>query len=167
MENRKVGYLVIAIAALIAFIVYSFNAVMTNIISTACSHGPECPMWGSLDFQTNISLGVTLFVMAVGLYLIIFGGVPKPARARIVKPQVRMEEVTRENFEKAMNGLDEDERKVFGSIIDEKGSMFQSSLVEKTGLNKVRVSRVLDRLEGKGLLERKRRGMTNVVVLRH
>ena len=44
--------------------------------------------------------------------------------------------------------------------------MFQSDIAEKTGFDKVKVTRVLDRLEGKQLIERKRRGMTNIVILR-
>ena len=45
-------------------------------------------------------------------------------------------------------------------------TIFQSDLVEKTEFDKVKVSRILDKLEGRQLIERKRRGMTNVVVLK-
>ena len=38
--------------------------------------------------------------------------------------------------------------------------------VDRTDLSKATVSRMLDSLESKQLLERKRRGMGNVVVLR-
>jgi uncharacterized membrane protein len=44
--------------------------------------------------------------------------------------------------------------------------MFQSDLVEGTGMQKVKITRLLDRLEGLKLIERKRRGMTNVVILK-
>jgi uncharacterized membrane protein len=45
--------------------------------------------------------------------------------------------------------------------------LFQAELIEKTDFNKVKVSRILDKLEGKGLIERRRRGMTNLVLLKH
>ena len=61
--------------------------------------------------------------------------------------------------------LSGDEKLIYEEVAKE-GSIFQSSLVEKTGMTKVKVTRVLDRLEGKGLIERKRRGMTNVVILK-
>jgi uncharacterized membrane protein len=166
MENRKVGYLIIVIALLIGFIIYSFNTAMAGIVTNACSHGPECPMWGTLAFQTNVSIGITMFVVAIGFYLILFGSEKRPIN-RIVKPQVKLSETSRENFEGVLAKLDEDEKSVFEKLIEEKGSLFQSSLVEKTDMSKVKVSRILDRLEGKGLIERKRRGMTNVVVLKH
>ena len=34
-------------------------------------------------------------------------------------------------------------------------------------MTKVKVTRILDKLEGRGLVERKRRGMTNVVMLKN
>ena len=166
MENRKVGFIIIAISALIGFIIYSFNSAMSQIIASSCSHGSECPMWGSLNFQNNVSLGVMVFVIAIGFYLVIFGK-EKKVYNRVVKPQVKLNDVTRENFEGVIRKLDSDEKRIFESIIDEKGSIFQSALVEKSGMSKVKVTRLLDRLEGKGLIERKRRGMTNMVVLRH
>ena len=59
-----------------------------------------------------------------------------------------------------------DEKVIVKAIEDADGTMFQSDVVEKTGFSKVKVSRILDKLEGRQVLERKRRGMTNVVVLR-
>ena len=44
--------------------------------------------------------------------------------------------------------------------------MFQADLIEKTGFSKARMTRIVDKLEGNDLVERKRRGMTNVVVLK-
>ena len=166
MENKKVGYLIIVIAALIGFIIYSFNAAMSDIVLTTCSHGPECSMWGTIEYQTNISIGITVFIMALGLYLILFGREKRTVN-RVVKPQIKFNELRKENFEDVLKKLDKDEKKVFESVIDENGSIFQSGIVEKTGLSKVKVTRILDRLEGKGLIERKRRGMTNIVVLKH
>ena len=51
-------------------------------------------------------------------------------------------------------------------LLREEGSVYQSDLIKETKLTKVKVSRVLDKLEGKGLIERKRRGMTNIIVLK-
>src|SRR3989338_5578632 len=46
------------------------------------------------------------------------------------------------------------------------GSIYQSELIRESGLSKVKVTRILDRMEGKHALTRQRRGMTNIVVLR-
>ena len=58
------------------------------------------------------------------------------------------------------------EKQIFEKIIESEGTIFQSDLVDKTGFTKVKVTRILDKLEGKKLIERKRRGMTNVVILK-
>ncbi|PIN91750.1 hypothetical protein COU61_01900 [Candidatus Pacearchaeota archaeon CG10_big_fil_rev_8_21_14_0_10_35_13] len=50
--------------------------------------------------------------------------------------------------------------------IEGDGTLFQSDLVDKSGFDKVKVTRILDKLEGKGFIERKRRGMSNVVILK-
>ena len=67
----------------------------------------------------------------------------------------------------AIKTLNGEEKAIYQIITDSGGVIFQSELVEKSGLPKVKVSRLLDRLEGKGLVERKRRGMSNAVVARH
>ena len=50
-------------------------------------------------------------------------------------------------------------------IIQENKTIFQAEIIEKTKLGKAKITRIIDRLEGKGFVERKRRGMTNIVVL--
>ncbi len=62
--------------------------------------------------------------------------------------------------------LDEEEQRIYTRLQEKEGSMYQSDLVKETGFTKVHVTRILDKLEGKGIIERKRRGMTNIVVLK-
>ena len=154
MKNKTVGMIIIGIAILIGFIVFSFNRAMTDIVNTSCGHGPTCPMWGTIRFQTNVSIGIIVFVIIIGLYLIFFG---KDSEKVVMK---RIDN-------KILASLKEDQRKVLEKIIEADGTVFQSELVEKTEFSKVKVSRILDKLEGKGLVERRRRGMSNVIVLKH
>lgn len=167
MKNQIVGILIIIIAALIGFIIFSFNRAMINIVNTSCSHGSSCPMWGTIDFQTNMSIGIMIFVIIIGLYLVFFSKDEKiVTKIKTFKPQVEPNKITKENYKKIMNTLNSEEKTIFGKIVDSQGSVFQSDLVDEK-FNKVRVTRILDRLEGKGLIERKRRGMTNIVILKH
>ncbi len=165
MRNRIVGLMVIGIAALMAFIIYSFNAAMTEIVNTSCSHGPSCPMWGTIDFQTNFSIAITALVALLGLYLVFFGQeervVTRFKTVRKAAAQAGPVRVSKESYQGILGQLDKDERSILEKVIEAQGSVFQSDLVEKSGFPKARVTRVLDRLEGK------RRGMTNVVVLKH
>jgi len=168
MKNRIVGFLIIGIALLIGFIIFAFNRALTSIVNTACSHGPSCPMWGTIDFQTNISIGIMAFVFVIGLYLIFFGKEEKIiTEIKTVKEQIKPKRITKDNYKKVIRDLSKDEKLVLEKIIEAEGTIFQSDLVEKTALSKVKITRILDRLEGKNILERKRRGMTNVVILKH
>ncbi len=162
MKNRTVGLVIIGVSALIGLIVFSFNRALTNIVSTVCEHGAICPMWKTLTFQTNISLGIMVVVILVGLFLVFSKEQPAPPTER-----AEAKETDRQNYEDILKTLKDDEKKVLEKVIEEKGAIFQSELVEKTGLTKVKVTRLLDILEGKGLVERKRRGMTNIVILKH
>jgi uncharacterized membrane protein len=62
--------------------------------------------------------------------------------------------------------LKDDEMKVYQTVLDAGGVMNQGDLVAQSGLSKATVSRALDLLESKGLVEKRRRGMGNVVLLR-
>ena len=167
MRNKIVGLIVVGIALLMAFIIYSFNHGMTEIVSASCSHGPSCPMWGTIEFQTNMSMGITAFVALIGVYLVFFGEDEKIiTRIKRVHEQMEPRKVSIENYRDAMAKLSKDERKVLELVVGAGGDMLQSKLVTNTGMNKVKVTRVLDRLEAAGLVDRRRRGMANAVVLK-
>ena len=168
MRNRIVGFIILGIALLIGFITYSFNRALTSIINASCSHGSTCPMWGSLNFQTNVSIGVTVFVALIGIYLIFFGREEKiVTKIKRIREQFEARKITKENYHGIMKNLDKEEKLVFGKIIDAQGAILQSDIVAKTKLNKVKITRVLDKLEVMELIERKRRGMANIVILKH
>lgn len=60
--------------------------------------------------------------------------------------------------------LNNDEQKILRILDEKEGSCYQSDIVNATEFSKVKVTRVLDKLEHAGVIERKRRGMTNMVV---
>jgi len=161
MKNKHAGYLIVGISVLIGFMIYSFNHALKEVVSTACSHGTSCPMWGTINLQTNISLGLMVFVAFVGLYFIFFSKEEK------IREHIKPKKIIKEDYQEVMKELSDDERLIFDKILESEGTIFQSDLVEKTDFGKVKVSRILDKLEGRQLIERKRRGMTNVVVLKN
>jgi hypothetical protein len=183
MKNKQVGYFIIGIAILIGFIIFTFNRALTEMVKVSCSHGTSCPMWGTLSLQTNISLGVMVFVILVGLHLAFFikedvkgSQTNNQKETRNGKEWISPKVFDKENYKETLKDLTEDEKTLFEKILDSKGTIFQSELVDnesphndstKSKFTKVKVTRILDRLEGRGLIERKRRGMTNVVILKN
>jgi len=162
MKNRNVGYLIIGIAIVIGIIISIFNIALKNIVGQTCSHGGSCTMYDTIAAQTWLSLAIAGVVLVIGLFLIF----SKEETKIITKIKKQKIEVERKRKPIDYTKLDKDEKIIVKNIEQADGTIFQSDLVEKSGFSKVKVSRILDRLEGRQLIERKRRGMTNVVVLK-
>ena len=82
------------------------------------------------------------------------------------EPDIKKKELTVESYSDVLNSMDMSERRIFEKLIEEKGSMLQSLLIRHTGYSKVKMTRILDKLEQKDLIDRKRRGMTNIVMIK-
>ena len=117
-------------------------------------------MYDTISVQTWISLAIAGLIIIIGLFLIF----SKEETKIITKTKKIQIEKQRKPID--YSKLDKDEKIIIKSIEEADGTIFQSDLVEKSGFDKVKVTRILDRLEGRQLIERKRRGMTNIVVLR-
>ena len=65
-----------------------------------------------------------------------------------------------------VSNLNERESRIYRILGDNGGNMLQSVLVDKSGMSKVQVTRVLDKLETKDMVERRRIGMSNLVMLK-
>lgn len=162
MKNKNVGFLITGIAIVIGIIVLIFNLGMRNIVIQSCGHGSQCPMYGTIALQTYISLAIAALVLVIGLFLIF----SKEEKEIVIKKVKHRIEVEKKRKPIDYSKLSKEEKTVIKVIEEADGTIFQSDLVEKSGFSKVKVSRILDRLEGRQLIERKRRGMTNVVVLK-
>ena len=160
MKNKNVGFLIVGIAAVIGVIILIFNLALKKIAGLSCTMGPSCTMYDTISVQTYISLAVALLVLVIGLFFI-FTREDKEIVIKKIKERV---EVKRKPID--YSKLDKEERLLVKIIEENDGSIFQADLVEKSTFSKVKVTRILDRLEGKQMIERKRRGMTNVVLLR-
>jgi uncharacterized membrane protein len=155
--------MVIGISLFIGAIIWIFNYSVRNVIGATCSHGPTCTMYDSLKVQTWLSIAIALVVFFIGIFLV-FAKENEKIIIKKIKPTANIS--PKEFDKKNLKHLDKEEILVMNAILANKGSIFQSELVDKTSLNKVKITRILDSLEGQGLIERKRRGMTNIVILR-
>jgi uncharacterized membrane protein len=61
--------------------------------------------------------------------------------------------------------LDGEEKLIVSSILNHKGRITQSEMKKNTGLSRVRIFRVLKKLEKKGVITKKPHGMTNIIEL--
>lgn len=166
MQNKIIGGIILGISVLIGLIIYLFNRALTNMASSTCTHGSSCSMWKTIQVQTSISIIIMAFVVLIGIYMFIFGDKDLIAiiRNKITRKEKAFEK--EKHLEKGKN-LPKDEKEVFNMIVEKEGSILQSEIVKNTELSKVKVSRIIDKIEGRGLVFRKRRGMTNVVIIKH
>ena len=158
MENKHVGYLLIGIAILLIFIVFLFQGALQEIVASSCGeeHSIVCPMNQTITQQTYLSLAIVGVLVIFGFVLIF----TKP-KERIIIKKIKEK---KKKIDKSK--LDRNEKRVINILEEENGTIFQAALKEKLNIGKVNLTRLLDKLEAKQIIERKRRGMNNIVVLK-
>ncbi|MBS3091453.1 hypothetical protein J4217_03345 [Candidatus Pacearchaeota archaeon] len=160
MENKQVGYLVIGLAIVVLGITFLFNNALKEIVNSSCTMAghENCTMYDTINKQTYLSIGIVAIIVVIGIVLVF----TKPKERIVIK---KIKEKQEERIYD-LSDLRKEDKDTF-KIVRESGTIFQADLIEKTGYGKAKVSRILDRLENRNLIERKRRGMTNVVVLKN
>ncbi|MCK9595967.1 hypothetical protein M0R19_02180 [Candidatus Pacearchaeota archaeon] len=156
MENKNVGLLIIGISIIIGILVLIFNFTLRGLVDATCSHGSSCSMYSTMNAQLWISLSIALVVLIIGIIIMI----TKPKEKIIVKT------IKEKKKKLDLSGLDNREKEIIEFLQKENGAIFQKTLMEKLEIGKVGITRILDKLEAKQLIERKRRGMNNIVVLK-
>ena len=154
---REAGFALIAISIVLFFVMLSLTDQLNQYIHAECTHpeGEVCPMSSQLPVQSYAGFTLDFLIGGFGVFLV--------HKSRQTQ---RFQSEKKHDFEKTLKELDGDEKKVYELISSSDGVVFQSDIVEKTGLQKVKVTRLLDRMEHRGLVERRRRGMSNIVLLK-
>ena len=150
LYKKHLGVILMAISLFLMLLTYSFTSYLVDSLNATCpSVGTaECPHAGNLPWQSYLSYTLSVLLLAIGAFL-----------------YFSKEGITHKHPSKIkMSNLDKEEKKLVSLINESDGTLFQSELVEKSGFDKVKVTRILDKLEGKNVIERRRRGMTNVVI---
>jgi len=161
METRNLGWLLLAVSILIIIFTFFYSNALDEAVRTSCflQHGDveSCEMFDSVTKQTYFALTIGGVLVIVSLFLLL----SKPNERIVVK------KIKEKKSEKKvdLSSFRPEEKQVY-NFVKENGAIFQADLIEKTGFSKARMTRIVDKLEGSGLVERKRRGMTNVVVLK-
>lgn len=154
------------IALLVGGLTFYFNNTLASIHASTCSMGPTCSAYQGINFQLWTGIIFTSLLILVGLYLIFFGEEKVEVIKKIRVKTEKKAEQEKKDYAHITKTLNSDEKKIFGLVLESKGAIFQSELNEKSQFDKVKVTRILDRLEGQGIIERRRRGMTNMVILK-
>jgi hypothetical protein len=160
IDQKKLGLAIVAIAVILFILTFyqteSIMRLKVELHKTCPLPPEECPYKSSVPIES-----VAAFILDVGMG--IFGLFLTLTAERTEKITIHEKRKLKESLKK----LAEEEKKVYGLISSSDGFIFQSDLIEKTNFSKVKISRILDKLEAKNLIERRRRGMANIVVLKY
>jgi len=157
MEQKLVGLVIVVVGILLILISVSFtleHMARGMELHKVCSLDDAVCPFIEIPWQGMFSVGIGALYVIIGLFVYL---------KQFTKAK---ESQDISGAKKKLKDLEGDERDVYNALIEENGMIFQSALIDKTGFSKVKVTRVLDKLENRKLIERKRRGMTNVIVLR-
>ena len=154
VSRNYLGISIIGISLITFLVLLSVSLSYARITHDACG-APGCTVANHIPVQSYVGFGLLIASAGVGSYLTLL-----PQKTEKIQP------VSKAKLNKIVEGLQDEEKKVFGELTKNDGSVFQNDLIDSTGYSKVKVSRILDRLETKGIVERRRRGMANIVILK-
>lgn len=157
-QNRTIMGILAIVLVMFAVAVYFYNTTLNSLAAGSCTDASaDCPHEQIVKTQNVVIAVLILVIGAIVAWIFLQIRKKEPMRAA-EKPAERKKVDT--------SMLEPDEKKVIEILQDAGGSVFQSDVIGKLGYTKVKVSRILDRMEQRGLIERKRRGMANLVVLK-
>lgn len=134
-----------------AFLCEKFHE--NDLDMTACPVHEVNSFWSDISWMITAAFGIDFLIFGIGVYIAFFH------KSLSKEPKKEFKDVD-------LSKLDGDEQRIYDIIKAKNGSAYQTDLLRETGFSKVKVTRLLDKLETKDILERKRRGMTNIVVLK-
>lgn len=157
INTKQIGILIIAISLVLLFAIIPLSFKLAEIGMSQCVHvtNAACSITGHIPLESYVGIISIIVLAGFGAFLMF----------KVQKSEKLDKEMLRKikENEKRLGG---DEKSVYQVIADSSGALFQSEVVEKSGFGKVKVTRILDKLEAKGLIERRRRGMTNMILLK-
>ena len=157
-DNKRIGVIISVISVILLFILASFSIKIAKSEAAACIHpgGGQCPITAHIPSASYAGAVLLIIIFVLGIKVALKSGAAE-----------KMRKEAADKSKTVVRALKGDEKKVYEMIMDSQGAVFQSELVEKLGYSKVKVSRILDKLEGQNLIERRRHGLANMVLIKY
>lgn len=156
---KRWGFIIIGFSVLLLALLFFIKLDMDQTAELLCEDvhptdgtGQCIAHSGIGTWLIAIAAGVAFLFLVAGLYIVFL-------------PYLKKEE-KQEFKEVDVSKLDEDEKKIYTILKNSTGSVYQTDIIKETGYSKVKVTRILDKMEVGQIIERKRRGMTNIIVLK-
>ena len=157
MSGESRFILVVAVSAIYSVV---SATVATSVFLTTVALGYRISLFGIVAYAVVIGSDIVIMYFSSRRLLYMFSSLVANRLA------VQVQEPGQEQGEphEALP-LGEREQILVDAIRRNGGSALQNSLVEVTGMSSPTVSRIISSLENKGIVEKKRHGMTNIISL--
>ena len=156
MAIKNLGYGLIVVSILLLIILLFVKADMDEQGAFLCKLVEADPNLSLEDCPAHETSSSWLLIAAIVVVVLTLGaGISIVLPKKIQQPSIKVD----------TSKLDSEEKKIY-EIIKKNNGVYQSDLIKETGFSKVKITRVLDKLESKGIIERRRRGMTNAIFLK-
>ncbi|MBI3190152.1 MarR family transcriptional regulator [archaeon] len=154
IEYAGIAIIILSVLSFLMLLLVSLPDAIKGHLSCQLVSG-GCTIFGHFSMEAYVGFISTIVIMLFGIWVLI-------KSRKEMKTAIKTHEATKEVIQK----LSDDEKKIYDHVIQHDGIIFQNEIVKDLGYSKVKTSRILDKLETKGLIERRRRGMANLVVLK-
>ena len=148
-EKSDLSNILIAVALIMGFIF----AVSFTVFYVRDSYGVSCDCNASFPLIVAGFSSLGVFVGVLTYYV-------------LSKSFIRQKEKIKGNVEKTLNFLENEERLIIKTLIDNQGSCTQNVLSKLTGIDPVKLHRRLKALESKDIISKDKNGMTNELILK-
>ena len=156
MANKNLGYGLVVVSILLLIILLFVKADMDEQGAYLCKLVEADPNLSLDNCPAHESKSSWLLIAAIVVVVLGLGaGISMVLPKRLTQSQVKID----------LSKLDKEEKSIC-NILKTKNGIYQSDLIKETGFSKVKITRVLDKLESKGIIERRRRGMTNAIFIK-
>src|SRR3989344_6029251 len=164
MKPRYLGMAIIIISIIVLASLFYLNSVLSKQSLENCIKFCELQKDSSCSLESCKANGQhndhERLISILGLLVAFLGGIG------FYLSLTKAEKIV-EQKEYDVTKLNSEEKKVFYFIKENKDKgVYQSNIVGHFNFPKSKVSRILDRLEQTEIIERKRRGMTNIILLK-
>jgi len=148
LEEHKRVFLVLGIITGFVFVV----AFSTLYVSDAIKNNNACGCVIPIPYMILILSSLGIFVGSAAYYF-------------TVSKYVKEGKTRNENINYTLNFLEPKERKLVNELIKSKSGLKQSELEKLTGFHKVKVHRILHKLEASGIIKKETKGKINKISL--
>jgi len=165
MDNlKRIGIVLIIVGVIVGIFGYWLKSYNDSIAQVQLNETGTCYLpngtclHATSDSIFYVTTAIAIFLVALGTYLILMKGGPHTTK--------KIESVIEKKPIAETGKLSPELRQIYDVIIQSNGAILQGEIVSKSGMDKVKVSRLLDKLEMLGMIERRRHGMSNLVVVK-